>query len=277
MIVSSDYQQVIGFAGFAVAVESQSVGLIDMLRSCYAGFLQGEPGFRLKTVVYGPPKEHAPNAARGGQVEIRRGRGRVMLRSHDFDALIDLAAREIQTWQPCAVYPVDMCLRVAYASLHGEHGGVLLHASGVLRDGLAWVFCGPSGAGKSTIAELLGGTRLADELIAVRRSGNGFLASGTPYWMGTSISAPIGGVFHLRQADSTFVRGRPPEETVAELLASVEAPGVDEPTAAGIAGFCRDLADTRACGELSFRPDAVEIWREICRYSKCGQGDQVVL
>jgi hypothetical protein len=54
----------------------------------------------------------------------------------------------------------------------------LLHSAGVVIDGRAALFFGVSGAGKSTIADLLGGPLLSDELVAIQ----GDHARATGFW-----------------------------------------------------------------------------------------------
>lgn len=64
---------------------------------------------------------------------------------------------------------LDNYLRVVGAGLLARENGLLLHAAGVSRGGLGFLFPGPSGAGKTTIASLSEeGQVLGDDLIAVR-------------------------------------------------------------------------------------------------------------
>jgi len=63
----------------------------------------------------------------------------------------------------------------ALAAIVYQRGGLLLHASAVVRDGRAFVFCGPSGAGKSTLAAALtraGCQFLADDVSALEGGGD---------------------------------------------------------------------------------------------------------
>jgi hypothetical protein len=54
--------------------------------------------------------------------------------------------------QEQGIFGISATLQIALALVVEERGGLLLHASGVLRDGVVWLFCGKSGAGKTTIA-----------------------------------------------------------------------------------------------------------------------------
>lgn len=75
-----------------------------------------------------------------------------------------------------------------------EQGGLLVHGVGVAAAGCAALFTGPSGAGKSTLASQCqrGGLLvLADELVAVGPSPNGFHAMGTPWNFGAPGAFPL--------------------------------------------------------------------------------------
>lgn len=91
--------------------------------------------------------------------------------------------------------------------------GVLLHASSLVQDGLAYLFIGHSGAGKSTTAMnavTVGAEVLSDDRTIVMLESDGTArAWGTP-WHGsfrraTNGSAPIAGIFVIVQANEERV------------------------------------------------------------------------
>ena len=82
-----------------------------------------------------------------------------------------------------------------------------MHASGIIFYGQGLLFVGHSGAGKSTMLKLLkeDGEILCDDRMIVRRGPDGFRIHGT--WSHGELpdispaSAPLRGIFYLRQAD----------------------------------------------------------------------------
>ncbi|MBK8046600.1 MAG: hypothetical protein IPK16_05415 [Anaerolineales bacterium] len=73
-------------------------------------------------------------------------------------------------------------LRVLYAWECLAHGGLLLHASGIVRNGLGFVFFGHSGAGKTTIAGLSApAVVLSDDLVMIRPMADRVVVFGAPF------------------------------------------------------------------------------------------------
>jgi hypothetical protein len=119
-------------------------------------------------------------------------------------------------------------LRVLTASFILEQGGMLLHASGVVRDGVAHLFFGPSGRGKTTVTLLSPrDVVLSDDLSLIVRNGERFEAAGIPFGMAhhrtpdTRDSFPIASLNSLVQAPDV---GREPltgARALAEICASL--------------------------------------------------------
>ena len=86
------------------------------------------------------------------------------------------------------------------------------------------------------------------------------------------MTAPVGGLFALRQAETVSIENRAAELTARSLLESVLAPGAGEDAVSGIARCCAELAASVPAGDLSFSLDRDAVWREVCRYSGCGCG-----
>jgi hypothetical protein len=117
-------------------------------------------------------------------------------------------------------------LRLIYFLEFMECGGLLFHASSVVRHGQACVFPGVSGAGKTTIVRHSPGMPiLSDEISAVQLGSEGGPARawGTPFYgewgqPGERLSAPVKGFFFPVKSDVNRVVPLQPEETLVHLL-----------------------------------------------------------
>ena len=146
--------------------------------------------------------------------------------------------------------------------LLGE-GGFMLHASGVARNGRAWVFCGPSEAGKTTIARLAGTRRvLNDETVAILKRGRCYVACATPFYgeggpvMATkNTRAGAQGVFFLHKARQFAHRQLTASEAVERAFSQVFLPKKDPAVVAGILEALAAFAGRVPCYDLFFRPD----------------------
>ncbi len=153
-------------------------------------------------------------------------------------------------------YPLDQLLLVPVLA---RRGVVLLHAGGAVVRGRGLVFAGHSGDGKTTLTRLLareGIELLSDERIAIARTGNGFVAHGTP-WPGegnvvSRESRPLGGLFVLRKAASHRLGTSPPSVVLPELLACAIVPYYLEETASRIFEIFDELQAAFAPKELHF-------------------------
>lgn len=102
---------------------------------------------------------------------------------------------------------VENCLRVLVGWDVAERGGLLLHASGVVRAERAFIFFGPSGVGKSTVARLSAQWPvLSDDLVLIECAPTGYQACGVPFrgheWTAPRLNrwAPLAGLLALEQA-----------------------------------------------------------------------------
>lgn len=112
-----------------------------------------------------------------------------------------------------SIYSFDACLRVLYSTLLTANRGLLLHATGIVKDRRAHLFLGPSGSGKTTVAKLSSsiGTVLNDEIVALRIGNNGIAkVYGTPFWgemrkgPAYNKSSPLHAVYFLKKSRKCY-------------------------------------------------------------------------
>jgi len=122
----------------------------------------------------------------------------------------------------------ENCFRVVVAYRLLELGGAVLHSSGVVDQGRAWIFFGHSGAGKTTVARrslAAGRTVLSDDINALWMADGQAVAARMPFAgeLGHSNERagpfPLGGLSRLEQASSTSWKATSPGRAVAALLA----------------------------------------------------------
>lgn len=157
-------------------------------------------------------------------------------------------------------YPLDQLLVIQLLSFLD---GLLLHASGITRNGKAFVFPGRSGAGKSTITKAFLGRDgiglLSDDRVILRKMPGGFQASGTP-WAGEAGVArnetrPLGGVFFLVQARENHIRAITPAEALTRILPVTSIPWYDEQAMSSALRCCEQIIAAVPILEFSFTPD----------------------
>jgi len=141
------------------------------------------------------------------------------------------------TPEDMALGALENYLRWIVADLALTSRGFVLHAAGLVRGGLGFVFFGPSGAGKSTLAGMSGAYGLlSDDLVLIQERDGAFCASSTPF-AGTLPQShkragvfPLSGLYRLRQAPLHAVHSiRPLSLAVASVLAC--CPFVADPAA----------------------------------------------
>lgn len=154
-------------------------------------------------------------------------------------------------------------------------GGLLLHASGIVRNGRGYVFFGHSGAGKTTIAGLSAPhVVLSDDLVIVRLVGDRVFVFGTPFagalpeTARTNLGAPLAGFFAPIQA-SFHQTERLPVGAAAARLASCAPFVMQHPAScAQIMAICANLVQIIPSFLLYFRKDS-QFWEVIDDLNLC--------
>jgi hypothetical protein len=165
---------------------------------------------------------------------------------------------------------VENCLRVLLGWEAAQRGGLLLHASGVVRQHAsddrrpagAFVFFGPSGAGKSTVARLSARWPvLSDDLVLIERTSTGYQACGVPFrgneWTAPRLNAraPLAGLLALEQAPQHLRLPLTPGAGAARLVSATPFVTTCPHGAAMVMGAALALAAATPVARLQFRKD----------------------
>jgi hypothetical protein len=164
------------------------------------------------------------------------------------------------------MHPLDHPLdEVLIANLLGRGRGVELHGCGVIdHDGRGHLFVGQSGAGKTTTARVWLGEEgievVSDDRVIVRECNGTLRMFGTP-WHGeaelsSAASAPLAGVYLLRQAPTTELMAMTPADTTASLFGCTFPLFHDPSALAFTLGFLDRITREVPVRALRFTPDA---------------------
>ena len=139
----------------------------------------------------------------------------------------------------------------------------MLHASAVVRGGRSALFLAPDEGGKTTAARLSpSGIILGDDQVIVRRYGNKFRVSGTPW--GLHINArdayPLGGLFLLKKAAQFNLERLSIHELIPEIWKEINAPLSILPKTLRKKAFSLvcDMADAAPVWRMSFPINAID-------------------
>ena len=168
------------------------------------------------------------------RMESRLCGGRLTLWSYEFAGWLEAAGGAagldlVQEEGTLFDRGLENFLRVLSASFVLHQGGFLLHGSGVVRGGKAYIFFGPSGAGKTTVTRLSPrDTILSDDLtLVVRREGGTYAAAGIPFGLAhhrvpeTSAAFPIASLNRLVQSRTVRRDRLSTAQAVADVAASL--------------------------------------------------------
>ena len=152
--------------------------------------------------------------------------------------------------------PLRNFLKSIYAAPIVKNGGVILHASGILRRGEAHIFFGPSGSGKTTLASLSEEfTVLDDETIFIERKNARFQASGVRL----QGSFPVKGLYKLTQDKRVYLKRVKPTQALSEIFTVPQMLKALSWHQRLLVNFSRLLAEV-PCYELHFRRDGT-FWK----------------
>ncbi|HOX54853.1 MAG TPA: hypothetical protein PLC32_05360 [Candidatus Omnitrophota bacterium] len=113
----------------------------------------------------------------------------------------------------------------AYSQILASQEGMLVHCACVVRNKKAYLFFAKAGGGKTTVAKLSKKyCVLGDDIIAVRRKKNGFIAFPTPWRQKKFINpspktyAPVKAVFFLHKSKNIYFKPLAAQEALMRLI-----------------------------------------------------------
>ncbi|MBI2265354.1 MAG: hypothetical protein HYU64_09315 [Armatimonadetes bacterium] len=144
--------------------------------------------------------------------------------------------------------------------------GFLLHASGLIYRGFGLVFSGRSGSGKTTITGLSRTCPiLSDDIVAIRRRGETFLAFGTPFGGAEEIvhgGAQMKACFSLKKGKHPLLTALASLSALKDLLKNILSLPQNGPTAGRLLETAREFTRRIECYVLTFPPDP-SFWKLI--------------
>ena len=257
---------VIEIGGMPVRVHTTDAGFLGMLQDRYAGFLCQSDNPEIEFDIDLCESRLAdPNA----DVQVTQHHGVWTLRRGDFRAEWEPAARRGWIRQTANPYSIDAVLRIVHTLVLAKQGGFLMHSASAIRNGRAFLFPGVSGAGKTTISKLapVDATLLTDEISYVQKTGDGYIAFGTPFAgefakLGENVSARIAALYLLAKGSENRIDPVEPAEAVRSLLANVLFFAQDEELVRAIFASAFEFVSGVPVARLTFVPDE-RVWELI--------------
>jgi hypothetical protein len=265
----------INIAGFPLLLQTENANLARRLRQRYVDFLVEDavPLLTLELQI-APGAVFIPLAPGPWIIESDYQETRLTYRSYLEEGEVDWASGRGRLSMHENAH-IENFLRVIYAWLCLQDGGLLLHAAGLIRNGEGYVFFGPSGAGKTTTTRLSQDEAiiLSDDLVILRPRGDHVRLFGVPFKGELSAApranqeAPLKAIYRLRQDDRHAVVPLAHTRAVAELVASAPFVVRDRKLSQQLMSVCDTLARQARVHELRFRRDK-GFWKAIDEYNQ---------
>ena len=255
----------VDIGGFEFHYVSDDGQLQTMLRDRYRNFLT-TPRSPAATLVLDVAPQALPQIP---VLDVQSDGGSWRIARADFMAEWHPATRMGRVRQSLNPYSTDSVTRIVCSFLLSEAPGFLLHASSLVWNDRAYVFCGPSGAGKTTMTRLAptGARLLTDEISCIRKVGGVWTAYGTPFagelsTSGEHISAPIETLFRLTHGDEHRIDALPGGDAVRAIMRNVLLFGHDPASHARALDAVCDFTAAVATARLTFRPEP-SVWAHV--------------
>ena len=255
--------------GLRVDLETEIPELTTLLRDKYGAFLDdgNEPRATIK-LTRSTESEFLPLQPGAWQIHAPREGAHLAFESYFEKGEFDFSTRR-GTLKLAPRGDPENYLRVLYAHLALDNGGLLLHACGIIRKERGYCFFGPSTFGKTTIARLSANDIiLSDDLALVQKQGGRYFIFGVPFRGDlpeaprTNAVAPLAGLYSLVKSDQVRLEEMPSPRALAELLSVVPFVMRDPESRSRVTEQLLDLIKLVPPRALSFRRDP-DFWEVI--------------
>ena len=251
----------LAIAHLNVRINCYHAELANVLRERYCDFLSQQQDNCFKVEIHWIGKEHILSLSEINpyfQEEI------LNISTPGVDGFINVkqgqGALTFQSERP--VEEIDYFLRMIFALLACNAGGILLHTAGIIRDGQGYLFFGHSGSGKTTVCRVSQSDHsiLNDDLILLLPGKKGWQAFGTPFWNPTQVkpnggNAPVAGLYLLVQAHQVFTVPMAGGRAIAALIANVPVIPQDPHRSTRLLEILSNIQSVIPISELHFKPD----------------------
>lgn len=157
---------------------------------------------------------------------------------------------------------IELFIRVVTAIRIFYQGGLLVHAAGLERNKLGYLFTGHSGAGKTTICRISTDCRiLNDDMVLLTPDASGWLMSATPFWNPTQVppgsgSVPLHKILQIKQAKSHSTQKVSRPVAIADLMTHIPVLSQSPLNISLLIQRCIDIVTKSVVKELLFLPDS---------------------
>jgi hypothetical protein len=226
MPLSDEHRLTLAIASLYVDIACNTEQLCATLRHYYRPFVHTSPSAATLTLTtYHTPQ---PTTTGTAAMQFFPTSGRFVSASAEGHIDIGAGQASLHLFGPHPLGDIDYCLRIIYALLAFQQGGLLVHGAGLVQQGRALIFFGHSGSGKTTIARhSTHATLLNDDLVLLLPHAAGWHVHATPFWnpsqaaRPTPGAAPLAVLLRLVQAPHVALEPIGPAQAAAELLACV--------------------------------------------------------
>jgi hypothetical protein len=216
---------VLDFMGITLAFHTDSPEIADAVRAAYGDCLGWTDRARIEARVGYTAHNNHTNVIPA----VEAANGRIRVEASLVEATVDHATGNAEIWitrweqdpELVVVRAIEKFIMSIFPLLAIEHDALMVHCSGIVRDGRGYAFFAPSGTGKSTLAaasHALGYQTLSDDLNCLVLRGDEVILQGLPFRRCASPvpviidHAPLAGLYRIHQS---------PENRLEPVLAGV--------------------------------------------------------